>query len=163
MNISEFTDFSSSEELRELIAEYMRTLPFDISYQSPDSELENLASAYSNETGGALFTARDNGKMVGCVALKAIVHMNSREGIRCCEMKRLYVKEEFRGRNLGQQLANAIVQKAKELNYHFMYLDTNREAQKAAISMYKKMGFTECENYHRNPGQLLCMVLSLQH
>lgn len=162
MLITELTGFSSTQALRELIAEYMKTLPFDISYQSPAAELENLSALYSNDARGAMFIAKGNEKIAGCVALKEIEHILPQEGIRCCEMKRLYVRPEFRGRNLGKQLAQTIVQKAKVMGYHFMYLDTHREAQKVAIEMYKKMGFVECADYHPNPGRLLCLELNLK-
>lgn len=161
MSIQELTDFSSTHQLTELIGEYMKSLPFDIAYQSPGKELEDLSSLYSHDKGGAIIVAEENGKLAGCVAVKGIEHMNPKPGVRVCEMKRLYVRPEFRGRNLGQQLANAIVKKAIELGYHKMYLDTHRVAQAVAIEMYRKMGFVECEDYHANPEKLLCFELSL--
>lgn len=154
MFIHELTDFSSTLSLREVIAEYMRTLPFDISYQSPEEELEDLGAVYGEANGGALFVAKENGELAGCVALKNI-------GSGRCEMKRLYVREKYRGQNLGRKLADKIVTRAKEMGYEFMYLDTHREAQKVAIEMYKKMGFVECPDYHENPGRLLCLELKL--
>jgi ribosomal protein S18 acetylase RimI-like enzyme len=95
-------------------------------------------------------------EIAGCVALKNI-------GNGRCEMKRLYVREKYRGKNLGRKLAEKIVERAKEMNYEFIYLDTHRVAQKVAIEMYRKMGFVECEDYHENPGKLLCLALKLKH
>lgn len=161
MLIRAYNDFGNYSELRSLIAEYMKTLPFDISYQSPGAELEDLSSLYGEDVGGAMFVAMDDEKIAGCVAVKGIEHMHPKPGVRCCEMKRLYVRPEYRGQNLGRELAQAIIRKAKELGYHFMYLDTHREAQKLAIAMYKRMGFMECEDYHANPGRLLCLELDL--
>jgi ribosomal protein S18 acetylase RimI-like enzyme len=162
MLIHELTDFSSAPALRDVIAEYMRSLPFNIDYQSPDKELEDLASLYSNNSGGAMFIAMDGNEIAGCVAVKKLTHMHPQPGVRTCEMKRLYVRPVYRGRNLGHQLADAIIQKAGSLGYHEMYLDTHREAQALAIAMYKRMGFTECEDYHPNPGNLLCLRLDLR-
>lgn len=162
MVIHEFTDFSDTTALREVIAEYMQTLPFDISYQSPQTELEDLSALYSPAVGGAIFIATENGGMAGCVAVKGIEHLHVRKDIRVCEMKRLYVRPEFRGRKLGRQLADAIVRKAMELGYDYMYLDTHRQAQAVAIAMYRQMGFQECPDYHTNPGRLLCFELELR-
>lgn len=162
MQISELTDFTNTDELRAVITEYMKTLPFDISYQSPGAELEDLSALYSNKVGGSIFTATENGTIAGCVAVKGIEHIRPVAGERVCEMKRLYVRPEFRGRNLGHELAQSIISKAKELGYHFMYLDTHREAQAVAIEMYKRMGFVECDDYHENPGKLLCFELDLR-
>ena len=161
MHIHEFSDFSSTAALREVIAEYMRSLPFNIDYQSPVKELEDLSSLYSRAAGGALLVAKDEDTIAGCVALKKLTHIHPQEGVRTCEMKRLYVRPEFRGRNLGHTLTQAIVEKAKALGYHEMYLDTHREAQALAIAMYKRMGFAECADYHPNPGKLLCLRLRL--
>ncbi|HTF05724.1 MAG TPA: GNAT family N-acetyltransferase [Bacteroidia bacterium] len=154
MEITELTDFSDITDLRDVIAEYMRTLPFDISYQSPEKELEDLSAQYSYAVGGAIFIAEEQGKIAGCVAVKKI-------GDQICEMKRLYVRPAFRGRKLGQQLADTIVKKAAQLGNERMYLDTHREAQAVAIAMYRKMGFRECADYHANPGKLLCLELDL--
>lgn len=70
------------------------------------------------------------------------------EGI--CEMKRLYVKSSFRGLHVGDLLVKNIIMRAKESNYKTMLLDTILPL-KAAISLYKKHGFEECEAYYHNP------------
>ena len=154
MTIRAYTDFADDTDLRALIAEYMSTLPFAIDYQHPQKELDDLSAVYGEAGRGALFVAETDGVLAGCVALKDI-------GNGRCEMKRLYVREAYRGRNLGKQLAKTIVARAKEMGYRFMYLDTHREAQQRAIAMYQKMGFVACEDYHPNPGRLLCMELDL--
>src|ERR1044071_8175325 len=110
MKISELTNFSSTTALRAVIAEYMQTLPFNIDYQSPQMELDDLSALYSPAAGGAMLVASENEYIAGCVALKKL---NATD----CEMKRLYVRPAFRGRNLGRQLAGAIVAKAKALGY----------------------------------------------
>lgn len=155
MIIRAYNNFSNDTALRALISEYMSTLPFAIDYQHPEKELEDLGAVYGAAGGGALFVAEADGVLAGCVALKDI-------GNGRCEMKRLYVREQYRGRNLGKQLAERIVARAKEMGYAFMYLDTHREAQKTAIAMYTRMGFVECEDYHPNPGKLLCLELNLR-
>ncbi len=150
-----YTDFSNDTALRSLIEEYISSLPFPIDYQSPEKELEDLGAVYGEAGGGALFVAHVGNEYAGCVALKDI-------GDGRCEMKRLYVREKYRGQNLGRRLAEQIVARAKEMGYNFMYLDTHREAQKVAIEMYKKMGFIECADYHLNPGNLLCLEFDLR-
>ena len=155
MEIVLFTDFKDVRDLRLMIKEYMSTLPFAIDYQSPEKELDDLGALYGEAAGGALFVAHVNNEYAGCVALKDI-------GDGRCEMKRLFVREEYRGYKLGKKLAVAIVARAKEMGYKEMYLDTHLEAQKLAIIMYKKMGFVECEDYHENPGKLLCLKLDLR-
>ena len=67
-----------------------------------------------------------------------------------CEMKRLYVRPDARGMHLGNTLVAEILAHAKNAGYKEMVLDTI-EPLKAAISLYKKHGFEECEAYYHNP------------
>jgi ribosomal protein S18 acetylase RimI-like enzyme len=67
-----------------------------------------------------------------------------------CEMKRLYVKPEFRGNGIAKILAERIISDAKSIGYSSMLLDTLPFLQ-TAISMYRKMGFYEIECYNDSP------------
>ena len=67
-----------------------------------------------------------------------------------CEIKRLYVRPEARGMHLGEKLMTAIIGKAAEAGYKELVLDTI-EPLKAAVSLYRKLGFEECEPYYNNP------------
>ena len=81
--------------------------------------------------------------MIGMVAY----HRHSDER---CEMKRLYVKPETRGMHLGDSFVEAIIEHARTAGYKEMVLDTIVPLE-AAISLYKKHGFKECEAYYHNP------------
>ena len=65
-------------------------------------------------------------------------------------MKRLYVKDEFRGKHIGSILANKIVEDAREIGYKSILLDTFSFLN-SAIKIYKKMGFYEIEQYNDSP------------
>ena len=67
-----------------------------------------------------------------------------------CEMKRLYVRPDSRGHALGDRLIESIMDHAKASGYKEMVLDTIEPLQ-AAIHLYKKHGFVECEPYYQNP------------
>ena len=85
----------------------------------------------------------DNGVVLGMVAYYQ--HSDTR-----CEMKRLYVRPEGRGHALGDRLIESIMDHAKASGYKEMVLDTIEPLQ-AAIYLYKKHGFTECDPYYHNP------------
>ena len=127
-----------------LFREYQEELGKDLSFQSFEKELENLSKIY-HEANGTILLVKDlqEGDFAGCVGIKEIG-----EGI--CEMKRLYVQPAYRAKKYGLVLANAILKKAKELNYKEMRLDTLKEL-KPALNLYRKLGFVEMEAYYHNP------------
>lgn len=65
-------------------------------------------------------------------------------------MKRLYVKSDFRGKNIGRTLVVEIIREARERGYRLMRLDTH-PWMKEAETLYKSVGFREIEAYRFNP------------
>ena len=68
-----------------------------------------------------------------------------------CEMKRLFVRPEFRGMHLGSNLARYIVEEARTIGYSVMRLDTIRGKMDNAIELYESIGFKEIPAYYHNP------------
>lgn len=112
-------------------------------FQNIDEELSNPAIKYAAPQGELLVALDDHEKVIGMVAY----HKHSDER---CEMKRLYVSPECRGMKLGEKLVDEIIQHAKNAGFKEMVLDTIVPLQ-AAIHLYNKMGFEECEPYYYNP------------
>ena len=130
-------------QVRELIIEYTTRLNRDLSFQNIEEELENPATKYTAPTGELLVAVNETDAVIGMVAY----HRHNAER---CEMKRLYVKPETRGMHLGDMLVKEIIEHARQAGYKEMVLDTIIPL-KAAIRLYKKNGFAECEPYYDNP------------
>lgn len=81
--------------------------------------------------------------LAGCVALKKL------EG-KICELKRLYVRNQFRGLKIGKILLEEIIEEAKKFGYTHMRLDT-LPSMKSAQGLYEKFGFYDIEPYTYNP------------
>ena len=131
------------EQVKNLLIEYTKKLGRDLSFQNIDDELENPARKYTEPAGALLVAIDGNGNVGGMIAY----HQHSKER---CEMKRLYVKPDFRGAKLGEQLIQKILEKAKQEGFKEMVLDTIPSLQ-SAVHLYKKFGFVECEPYYNNP------------
>jgi putative acetyltransferase len=130
-------------QARELFLEYAQSLGFSLCFQSFDEELEELPGEYAPPE-GRLLLAEYDGPPAGCVAL----HMLE-PGI--CEMKRLYLRPQFRGKGLGRALAERIIAEARQIGYHRMRLDTVEPVMRDAVAMYRKLGFSEIAPYRPNP------------
>ncbi len=131
-------------QVKELIMEYTQRLNRDLSFQNLDEELSDPAKKYTAPE-GELIVAVDKEEVLGMVAYHK--HSDSR-----CEMKRLYVKPQARGTHLGEKLVEEITRRAKKAGYKEMVLDTIVPL-KAAVRLYRKAGFKECEPYYHNPMQ----------
>jgi putative acetyltransferase len=133
-------------QARELFLEYAQSLGFSLCFQNFDKELADLPGEYS-PPGGCLLLAEYEGQPAGCVALHKL--KNSDDSI--CEMKRLYLRPQFRGKGLGRALADRIITEARQMGYRRMRLDTVEPVMKDALAMYRRLGFKEIAPYCANP------------
>ena len=135
------------EAARTLFKEYGASLGFSLCFQSFDQELALLPGDYAPPDGRLLlahWVDETEDRLAGCVALHRL-----NDGL--CEMKRLYVRPGFRGKRIGQALAEAVVEEAAEIGYRRMRLDTIPSVMATAVAMYRQMGFREIPAYRVNP------------
>jgi GNAT superfamily N-acetyltransferase len=143
MNLTQAQTPEQIDQARHLFKEYADWLQIDLCFQNFEKELAELPGDYV-PPGGRLLLAYDNAQLAGCVALRRINQS-------ICEMKRLFLREEFRGRGLGRQLIAAIIQEARQIGYRYMRLDTLPPKMIDAISLYRSYGFKEIDPYYENP------------
>jgi putative acetyltransferase len=141
-----FTSVESGPTLayiRDLFLEYAQSLHFSLCFQNFDQELENLPGVYAPPRGRLILCEAGN-QPAGCVAMKPLAQ-------EICEMKRLFVRPEFRGMGLGVELARRVIDDARAIGYEFMRLDTLRGPMDNAIALYRSLGFQEIPPYYHNP------------
>jgi putative acetyltransferase len=141
-----FAQAKSSAQIgqaRELFLEYAKSLGFSLCFQNFDAELASLPGDYALPN-GRLLLAEYEGQLAGCVALHKI-----EDGVS--EMKRLYLRPQFRGKGLGRALAEKIISEARQIGYTTMRLDTVEPVMEDALAMYRRLGFREVPPYRPNP------------
>lgn len=136
------------ESVRTLLREYAVQMSDDeftdakLWRQNIDRELRELPQGYLPPD-GCLLIGLCEGVPAGCVALKKLDD-------DACEMRRMFVKPEFRNRRLGRILAEKIIEKARDLGYARMRLDTLPSMQRAQ-SLYSALGFRPIAPYNDDP------------
>jgi putative acetyltransferase len=154
-----------------LFREYAQSLGVDLSFQNFDDELATLPGEYAPPDGRVFLALLDENDapladrarececsrsqiplaassarfeaIAGCIALRRIDD-------ETCEMKRLYVRQQFRGQGVGRKLVAAVIEAAREVGYCRMRLDTLPQMSQAQV-LYRSLGFREIPPYRYNP------------
>ena len=157
MQMIEILQAETSEQIeaaKKLFREYEKWLGLDICFQGFEEELAALPGNYA-KPGGRLFIASVDGKIAGCIALRKF-----EENI--CEMKRLYLRDNFRGSGLGNKLIEKLIEEANLIGYKKMRLDTLPGKMNKAVRLYESHGFRQIPAYYHNPySETLYMELDL--
>lgn len=129
---------------RTLFREYADSLGVDLSFQNFEDEMARFPQGYLPAE-GALYVAQSGVAELGCVAVRRLDD-------DLCEMKRLYVRPNARGKGVGRQLAEAAIEAARRMGYRQMRLDTLPTMARAR-ELYALLGFREIAPYYDNPIQ----------
>ena len=123
------------DSARSLFREYESWLGMSLCFQGFDDEVRNLPGKYVPPE-GRLYLAYSDGELAGCIALRKL-----EDGV--CEMKRLFVREDFRGLGLGRMLIEKLIADACAEGYERMRLDTFPPKMEKAVGLYASHGFYE--------------------
>jgi len=127
-----------------LFQEYANSLNISLDFQHFDEELKIMSKMYGPPD-GILILAYIKNQTVGCAALRKIA-----EGI--CEVKRMYVQPSHRRLYIGNTLIEMLVNKALDMGYKCMRLDT-LDHMIPAITLYQRHGFYKIDAYYFNPSR----------
>ena len=89
---------------------------------------------------GIFLVLTDNDQIVGTGAIRKIDD-------EICELKRLWLLFEYHGKGLGYRTIQELFAFAREKGYQRVWLETDREAQRRAFELYKRLGFHEIPRY----------------
>lgn len=133
-------------DIRVLFREYAKSLKVDVCFQHFDAELAALPGDYAAPR-GSLLLATVGGVIAGCCAMRPL---DTVDYANACEMKRLYVRPQFRGVGLGRLLVEELLDQARQADFDCVVLDTLSDME-AARTLYDDLGFEEIPPYYFNP------------
>ncbi len=142
LTISQAKTDEQIDQARLLFEEYVSSLGFDVAFQNVADELARLPGLYAPPSGRLLLALHEN-RAAGCVALKKLDNQT-------CEMKRLYVRPQYRNLRVGKTLVDALISEAQVAGYRRMRLTTVMTMERA-ISIYQSWGFKEIPAYCHHP------------
>jgi ribosomal protein S18 acetylase RimI-like enzyme len=116
---------------------------------------DEFARLYFGE-GTGIWLARLEEKVIGCIALRVMPQFTDRG-----EVKRLYVKPEYRGRGIAAALHDALETYARNFGHQYLYLDT-ADNMTSAIRFYEQQGYERCARYNQNPQATIFMRKELR-
>lgn len=131
---------------RQIFEEYAEAQGVDLSFQNFDAELDTLPGEYAAPNGHLLLALVD-GVIAGCCAMRPL---DTVDYPNACEMKRLYVRNAYRGLGLGRKLAETVMDAARISGYHCILLDTLSDME-SARALYVDLGFKDIPPYYHNP------------
>ena len=129
-------------QARALFEEYAAGLAIDLCFQGFSQELDTLSRMYGPPR-GVLLLADIEGVPAGCAAVRRLDEVT-------CELKRVYVRPEFRGTGMGRRLTETAMRAASALGYKSIRLDTLPEMA-TAQRIYEHLGFRDIPAYYGKP------------
>lgn len=146
MDIVKFIEVVTKADYRlatNLIEEYVEELGTDLSFQNINQELIDINTQYKRPEGVLFLLYENNEKLIGCFGIR-------RFDTDICELKRMYLRNEARGKGIGKCTLQKAIKEAVEMGYKTLRLDT-LPSMKVAKQLYIKAGFKEIESYRFNP------------
>jgi ribosomal protein S18 acetylase RimI-like enzyme len=134
--------FQEFEDGRNLFQQYANSLNIDLSFQDFPNELKTIDKQY-NKPNGSLLIAYSDKIAVGCVGIREFDKDTA-------ELKRMFVKIEYRGYKIGVKLLELAIDIIKKLDYKKIRLDT-LSTMTQAQKLYRSFGFHEIPPYRFNP------------
>jgi GNAT superfamily N-acetyltransferase len=108
-----------------------------------DDRMPRAGPAELGPPGGTFLVGSIDGQAICCGGVKRLDD-------RACEIKRMYVVPDLRGRGVARRLLHALEDSARKLGYELARLDTGPQ-QLGARGLYESEGYVEIENFNANP------------
>jgi GNAT superfamily N-acetyltransferase len=145
----------AAADARAALAHYFAELDtrFDGGFDAGETVADDVTTM--SPPTGLFVVAYRAGVVVGCGGVK-------RHDDETAEIKRMWVAPTARGVRLGVRLLQTLEQRAADLGYSVVVLDTNRVLLEA-VAMYRRSGYQAIERYNDNPYAHHWFMKALSH
>lgn len=116
-----------------------------------DEAIKKMSDFYLNKNGRNYFiiTDQNDNALGGCgfAEFGTFDKSLSQKGtdIKVCELQKLYISKQARGKGFSYKLISLIEQEAKNAGYHKIYLETHHNLP-IATQLYQKLNYTLLQN-----------------
>lgn len=142
IEIQEIYDVATLDGIRVLFREYQSLIGNAVCFQGFQAEVQSLPGCYAPPRGCLLHSLVD-GRLSGMVALRELTP-------QCAEIKRLFVRPEYRSHGVGRCLMETVLRRAQQLEFQRVVLDT-LPTMVDAHRLYQRIGFQQIDAYYENP------------
>ncbi len=127
---------ADQDDIRALIFAILNEYDLEPDPRSIDQDLFDIEGYYRDGVFDVLVSG--DGDIMGTMGLKP-----TRDGV--CELRKMYLKSNYRGRGHGKRLLKHAIASARGLGMTRIELETARILEEA-IGLYEKFGFAEIEH-----------------
>ena len=135
MNTFEVKPSTNYDIIKTLFVEYSQIKGAEGCFVSFEKELADLATFYQ---GGAILVGFEDETPIATIALRKVDDITA-------EVKRLFIKPEYRGKGYSRKMLDAMFQCAKSLGYKEVMLTTRPEVMPVAYALYQRIGFNQTD------------------
>ena len=141
------------EQIYSLVKVVLSTYGLKTDPEETDKDILDLKLYYFNKNGWFEIIEDEYEKIIGSYGIIKISDTQ-------CKLRKMYLKKIYQGEGLGKEMMERSIQKAKELGYREIILETNKVLIKA-IGLYKKYGFKEFtpEHLSNRCDQSMCLFV----
>ena len=129
-----------ADAIRHLVFTVLRQHELIPDPATTDADLNDIESSYLRSGGSFDVLIGPSGKIIGSIGLLPL-------GDSRCELRKMYLAAEHRGRGLGKMLLHHALESAKRLGFSRVELETT-SALKSASRLYESFGFRPFVSNH---------------
>lgn len=131
---------ADSRQVRDLVFAVLEEYGLKPDPGCTDADLDDIEQSYFARGGAFRVLENRDGSIIGAYGLYPM-------GNQTCELRKMYLRREYRGQGLGRNLLEDALTKARQLGFKRVVLET-ASVLREAIALYESYGFVPHQPDH---------------